>query len=127
LNNKSYLNLERKYKNKLAGTNIGRELIAPCLAGEPTLYRRGTAYFSSSSLKSYASVIEKLIEKEVKFEILCSPVIQDKALVAILENNSSEKKRLEALLKLSETILLDAAGFSQDPSSLSHRAKVLSL
>lgn len=126
MNNKSYLNLERKYKNKLAGTNIGRELIAPCLAGEPTLYRRGTAYFSSSSLKSYASVIEKLIEKEVKFEILCSPVIQDKALVAILENNSSEKKRLEALLKLSETILLDAAGFSQDSSSLSHRAKVLS-
>ena len=126
MNNKSYLQLERKYKNRVDGTNIGKELIAPCLAGEPSLYRRGTAYFSSTSLKSYASVIERLLDKKVKFEILCSPVIQDKALLEILKNNSNEIKREEAFRQLSETIVLDAVGFSQNPTSVSHRTKVLS-
>ena len=126
MNNKSYLNLQRKYKNKIAGTNIGKELIAPCLAGEPVLYRRGTAFFSSSSLKSYASVMERLIKTKVKFEILCSPVVQDQKLIDILENNSSEEKKQALLLKLSEDILLDAAEFAKNPLSHSHRSKVLS-
>ena len=92
LNNKSYLNLERKYSNR-KGINIGQELIAPCLAGEPILYRRGTGYFSSSSMKAYAQSMSVLIEKNVKFEIICSPVVQDQGLIQILESNSTEEKK----------------------------------
>ena len=123
---KSYLNLKRKYKNKRSGINIGRELIAPCFAGEPKLYRRGTAYFSSSSLKSYASVIGKLIEKKVTFQILCSPVVQDRKLIEILESNSTKEKKQAVLLKLSEDILLHAAGFEENPDNVHYRSEVLS-
>jgi len=125
LNNKSYLNLERKYKNR-QGVNIGQELIAPCLAGEPKLYRRGTAYFSSSSMKAYAESMSKLIEKKVKFEIICSPVIQDKGLIEILESNSTKEKKEINVLKLAENIMLDAVGFEKNKENVSYRSKVLS-
>lgn len=125
MNNKSYLNLERKYKNR-QGVNIGQELIAPCLAGEPKLYRRGTAYFSSSSMKAYAESMSKLIEKKVKFEIICSPVIQDKGLIEILESNSTKEKKEINVLKLAENIMLDAVGFEKNKENVSYRSKVLS-
>ena len=125
MNNKSYLNLKRKYKNR-KGVNIGQELIAPCLAGEPALYRRGTAYFSSSSMKAYAQSMSTLIEKKVKFEIICSPVVQDKGLIEILESNSTKDKKQENVLKLAENIMLDAVGFEDNIENVSYRSKVLS-
>ena len=125
MNNKSYLNLERKYKNR-QGVNIGQKLIAPCLAGEPKLYRRGTAYFSSSSMKAYAESMSKLIEKNVKFEIICSPVIQDKGLIEILESNSTKEKKEINVIKLAENIMLDAVGFEKNKENVSYRSKVLS-
>jgi len=106
--------------------NIGRELIAPCLAGEPTLYRRGTAYFSSSSMKAYAQSISMLIEKKVKFQIICSPVVQDKGLIKILESNSTEDKKQKKVLELAKNIMLNAVGFEENVENIGYRSKILS-
>ena len=124
--NKRYLNLKSKYKNKRSGVNIGQELIAPCLEGRPRLYRRGTAYFSSSSMKSYASSVSEILAKDVKIEILCSPVVQDQRLIKILESNSTDEKKQENILKFSETVMLDAVGFGHNPENINYRSKVLS-
>jgi superfamily II DNA or RNA helicase len=120
----SYRYLEHTYTNGI-GVNIGEELIRTCLL-DCKLYRRGTAFFSSNSLKSYADLISDLIEKEVKLEIMCSPVIQDNNLIKILDKNSTEKQR-ETLLKEAENILIDAVGgFIENPDNTDYRSKVLS-
>ena len=120
----NYRELEPTYTNGI-GVNIGEELIRTCLL-DCELYRRGTAFFSSSSLKSYADLISDLIEKEVKLEIMCSPVIQDNSLIKILDKNSTEKQR-EALRKEAENILIDAVGgFIENPDNADYRSKVLS-
>ena len=125
MSDSSYRKLKTKYSNR-KGINIGQELIAPCLAGEPKLYRRGTGYFSSSSMKAYAQSMSSLIEKNVKFEIICSPVVQDKGLIEILESNSTKEKKLKNVLALSENIVLDAIGFEKNKENVSYRSKVLS-
>mgnify|MGYP003971233503 CR=1 FL=1 len=119
----NYRNLKTTYSNGI-GVNIGRDLIKTCLL-DCKLYRRGTAFFSSSSLKSYADLICNLIEKEVKLEILCSPVIQDKNLIKILEQNSTKDQR-KAVLKEAENIVLNAVGFQNNPSNIDFRSEVLS-
>jgi len=67
--------LKDRYQN--GKTSIGEELIRPCLS-LCSHYRRGTGFFSSSALKSYSSAIGSIIKNDVKIEILCSPVIQDR-------------------------------------------------
>jgi len=120
-----YKRLENKYINKKDGISIGDGLIAPCLS-ECNFYRRGTAFFSSSSLKTYADSLKDIIENNVKIEILCSPVVQDRRLINILENLSTQEDRNKATLKESEEILLIAAGFGEDPNNVDYRSKILS-
>jgi len=124
MNSMTYRELERKYQNKRNGINIGQVLIKPCLE-ECKLYRRGTAYFSSSSLKSYAEIIDKIIDKDVTIQILCSPVIQDQSLINSLKINSTPEKR-EKVLNEAKDILLTAVGFKEDPQNRGYRSKVLS-
>ena len=122
---KVYRNLKDIYQNDEHNLSIGKELMATCLA-ECKHYRRGTAYFSSSSLKTYASFLGDIIEKDVKIEILCSPVIQDQKLREILSNNSSKEKKHAEYLKSAKDILLSAAGFSEDPNNIEYRSQILS-
>jgi superfamily II DNA or RNA helicase len=121
----TYRNLEDIYQNDEHNLSIGKELMASCLS-ECNHYRRGTAYFSSSSLKTYASFLGEIIKKEVKIDILCSPVIQDQKLREILSNNSTKEKKHEEYLKAAEGILLSAAGFGDDPNNVEYRSQILS-
>ena len=121
----TYRDLEEIYQNGGSGSSIGENLIASCLS-ECSHYRRGTAYFSSSSLKTYASFLGEIIKKDVKIDILCSPVIQDQKLREILSNNSTKEKKHAEYLKVASDILLSAVGFSKDPENLEYRSKVLS-
>ena len=120
-----YKKLEKKYINRKEGVSIGDGLIAPCLS-ECVFYRRGTAFFSSSSLKTYADSLSSILKNNVKIEILCSPVVQDNRLIDILENLSSQEDRNKFILKESEDILLIAAGFGKDPDNVDYRSKILS-
>jgi len=124
MTSRSYRDLKGSYKNKRDGINIGQALIQPCLE-ECKLYRRGTAYFSSSSLKSYAEIIDKIIDKDVRIQILCSPVIQDQSLIQSLKINSTPEKRKKVLNEATD-ILLSAVGFKEDPQNHGYRSKVLS-
>ena len=124
MTSRSYRDLKGSYKNKRDGINIGQALIQPCLE-ECKLYRRGTAYFSSSSLKSYAEIIDKIIDKDVRIQILCSPVIQDQSLIQSLKINSTPEKRNKVLNEATD-ILLSAVGFKEDPQNHGYRSKVLS-
>ncbi len=91
-----------------------------------THYRRGTGFFSSSAFKSYSSSLSHIINDDVKIDILCSPIIQDKSLISTLELNSSSKGREKTIRHLSENVLLLAAGYQLDPERIDFRSKLLS-
>ena len=120
---KKITQLKDSYQN--GPDRIGRDLVQPCLE-ECKLYRRGTAFFSSSALKSYASSIDHILKDNVKIEILCSPVVSDKALIDILQRNSTDAKRKETIQKLSDGIVLTAIGFGINPDRMDYRSKLLS-
>jgi superfamily II DNA or RNA helicase len=114
--------LKRRYKN--GPDNIGRDFVGPCLK-QTVLYRRGTGFFSSGALQSYASAMEHLISGNVKIEIICSPIIQDVELIKILENNQTQEQREETIQNLTNVIILNAIEFSQDNSRRSYKGALL--
>jgi superfamily II DNA or RNA helicase len=104
---------------------IGEELIKPCL-GACIRYRRGTGYFNSSALIHYADVLDYVIKKRVKIEIICSPKI-DQTLLRVLEKHvdQSDSERLLAIKRDVEKIFLVALGHSRDPKNIGYREKLL--
>ena len=114
--------LKNRYQN--GDVQIGKELINPCLF-LCKHYRRGTGFFSSSALKAYVSAIDNIIHDKTKIDILCSPIIQDKSLLKILENNSTDSDKEKTIRKLTEKIVLVAAGFEIDPNNRDYRSKLL--
>ena len=117
------LNLKDRYQN--GKDNIGRDLVGKCLS-ECILYRRGTGFFSGSALKAYAAAIEHVLKDNVKIEILCSPVIQDKKLISILTENSNEAKRRKNIQNLTDRIALSAIGFGINNERNDYRSILLS-
>jgi superfamily II DNA or RNA helicase len=115
-------NLKDRYKNGY--DNIGRDLIGACLS-ECKLYRRGTAYFSSSALMSWAAAMDHVISDDVKIEIICSPVISDKHLVNILKGNVTEDQRKKTVRELADKIVLTAVGFGMDSDRRDYRSQLL--
>lgn len=115
--------LKDRYQN--GKDHIGKDLIEPCLT-KCTLYRRGTGFFSSSSLQSYASVLDRVINKETKIEILASPVVSDRSVIRAIEFNKDLESRNRTIQLLSEQILLLAVGYKLDVSRRDYRSKLLS-
>lgn len=115
-------NLKERYKNGY--DNIGRDLIEVCLS-ECKLYRRGTAYFSSSALMSWAAAMDHVISDNVKIEIICSPVISDKHFVNILRGNVTEDQRKKTVRELADKIVLTAVGFGMDSDRRDYRSQLL--
>jgi superfamily II DNA or RNA helicase len=115
-------NLKDRYKNGY--DNIGRDLIGTCLS-ECKLYRRGTAYFSSSALMSWAAAMDHVISDNVKIEIICSPVISDKHFVNILKGNVTEDQRKKTVRELADKIVLTAVGFGMDNDRRDYRSQLL--
>lgn len=114
--------IKRKYRN--GPDNIGRDFVALCLA-HATLYRRGTGFFSSGALVSYAASMEHLIRDNVKVQIICSPVVHDKDLIKIIEQNITEEQKKITLQKFSDSIVLQAIGYSLDTSRKDYRRALL--
>ena len=116
--------LKRYYEN--GDDNIGKQFVQPCLQ-ECIRYRRGTAYFKSSSLIAYASALHHVIKDNVKIEILCSPALdQDKILLRIWEGNITEEEKLKTLQRLGEEIIWKAVKYQKDPEkSIRERADIL--
>jgi superfamily II DNA or RNA helicase len=115
-------NLKERYKNGY--DNIGRDLIGACLS-ECKLYRRGTAYFSSSALMSWAAAMDHVISDNVKIEIICSPVISDKHFINILRGNVTEDQRKKTVRELADKIVLTAVGFGMDSDRRDYRSQLL--
>ena len=103
--------IKRRYKN--GPDNIGRDFISPVLQ-KSTLYRRGTGFFSSGALISYADSMNHLIEETTKIEIICSPVLHDKTLFDILKNNLTNEQRKNTIEKLTSTVILKALGYKMN-------------
>jgi superfamily II DNA or RNA helicase len=114
--------IKRRYKN--GPDNIGRDFVAPCLK-QAILYRRGTGFFSSGALQSYASAMEHLIAGGVKIEIICSPVVQDAELIKVLENNQTQEQRETTIQELADGIVLKAIEFAHDGSGRSYKGALL--
>lgn len=115
-------NLKERYKNGY--DNIGKDLIGTCLS-ECKLYRRGTAYFSSSALMSWAAAMDHVISDDVKIEIICSPVISDKHFVNILKGNVTQDQRKKTVRELADKIVLTAVGFGMDSERRDYRSQLL--
>jgi superfamily II DNA or RNA helicase len=106
--------------------NIGRDFIRPCI-NECTHYRRGTGFFSSQSLRMYAGAISNIVRDDIKIEILCSPVIDDKKLLNTLDKNLDEQKRLDVIQFYQERIIQMAADYEKNIDEKDYlRAKLLS-
>ena len=117
------LNLKDRYKNGY--DNIGKDLIGACLS-ECRLYRRGTAYFSSSALMSWSAAMDHVINDKVKIEIICSPVISDRHLVEILKGSISPDQRNKTIRQLADNIVLTAVGFGMNSERRDYRSQLLS-
>jgi superfamily II DNA or RNA helicase len=115
-------NIKRRYRN--GPDNIGRDFVAPCLANS-VLYRRGTGFFSSSALSSYAEALDLLIQDKLHIEIICSPVIHDEILKNILAKNLTEEQKELTLKNLAKTIILDAVGYKIDTARRDYRSNLL--
>lgn len=115
-------NLKDRYKNGY--DNIGKDLIGACLR-ECKLYRRGTAFFSGSALMSWADAMGHVIDGSVKIEIMCSPVVSDKHLIAILQENNTEEQKKKTIQKLADTIVLTAVGFEMNSDRRDFRSQLL--
>lgn len=114
--------LKRRYRN--GPDNIGRDFIARCLECA-MLYRRGTGFFSSSALSAYASSMERIVKDRTKLEIICSPVIQDRALYDVLKSNISDDQKKRTLQKLSDDIVLKAIGYGLNAERRDYRKDLL--
>lgn len=110
----SILRLKDYYEN--GPDNIGRDLIRPCLK-ECSLYRRGAAFFGSSTMVTYADALHHVIKDDVKIEILCSPVINDLRLLETYEKTLSEDHRVEIIQKFQEEIIYKATQYQKDPDN----------
>ena len=114
--------LKRRYRN--GPDNIGRDFIAKCLECAK-LYRRGTGFFSSSALSAYASSMERIVRERTKLEIICSPVIQDRALYEVLKSNVSNDQKKRTLQKLGDEIILKAIGYGLNTDRRDYRKDLL--
>ena len=119
---KKILDLKERYKNGY--DNIGKDLIGVCLS-ECKLYRRGTAYFSSSALMAWSEAMDHVINDNVKIEIICSPVISDKYFIEILKGNITEDQRKKTVQDLVDKIVLTAVGFKINNEKREYRSKLL--
>ena len=115
--------LKDRYQNGY--DNIGRDFLGVCLEACKR-YRRGTAFFSSSALMSWADAMDHLINDQVKIEIMCSPVISDRYLIETLANNANSNQRKKTLQSLSDQIVLAALGFQKNNDRNDFRGKLLS-
>ncbi|MDP3122399.1 DEAD/DEAH box helicase family protein [Polynucleobacter sp.] len=115
--------LKDRYKNGY--DNIGKDLIGACLS-ECKLYRRGTAYFSSSALMSWSAAMDHVINDKVKIEIICSPVISDRHLVEILKGSITSDQRKKTIQQLADNIVLTAVGFGMNSERRDYRSQLLS-
>lgn len=109
----SILRLKEYYEN--GEDNIGRDLIRTCLK-ECKKYRRGTAFFGSTSFITYSDALLHVIKDNVKIEILCSPVINDRSLLDTLQRNLSQEEKLETIQKFQESIIYKATKYQNDPN-----------
>jgi superfamily II DNA or RNA helicase len=115
-------NLKYKYKNGY--DNIGRDLFGVCLK-EAKIYRRGTGFFSGSALMAWAEAMDHIIKDNVKIQIICSPVVNDRTLLEILKKNSNPQERKQTIQKLSDGIVLTAIGYKISPDRIDYRSKLL--
>jgi superfamily II DNA or RNA helicase len=114
--------IKRRYRN--GEDNIGEDFVAPCLK-YTKLYRRGTGFFSSSALITYADTIDRLVNENIHIEIICSPVIQDRSLIRALEENQTEEQKKNTIKKLGSKIILDAVGYQIDSTRRDFRNHLL--
>lgn len=114
--------LKSRYKNGY--DNIGRDLFGLCLK-EAKIYRRGTGFFSGSALMAWSEAMDHIIKDNVKIQIICSPVVNDKNLLEILKNNSNPQEKKQTIQKLSDGIVLTAIGYKLAPDRVDYRSKLL--
>ena len=120
------LNFPRMIRNGINSQGqlctFGETILSEALK-EASLYRRGTAFFSSSAIVSYADSIARFFNDRdsLKIEILCYPRIQNKKLLETLQMLSDKQRKDQFLNEMANDIVLKAVAFSRDPKNKENR------
>src|SRR5437867_525916 len=106
-------------------SDLAQDFFLPCLACCSS-YRRAVGYFSSSSLITWAQVLPKVVRSgDLTIQLLASPQLSDADRSALREA-STTPGRDKIMRELADRIVTDAIKFSQQPSDVGLRMRLLS-
>jgi superfamily II DNA or RNA helicase len=104
--------------------NLGSDFFKPCLE-HCSAYNRAAGYFTSSVLKTWASVLPGVLnKKDVNISLIISPELSQNDLDALrmVSNMQNQNKTLQ---EIADNIVLDAIKYSDDPGDQNLQLKLL--
>lgn len=103
-------------------SNLASDFFTPCLTF-CTTYARAAGYFSSSALKTWSCALPKIVSKEVKIQLIISPVLssQDKA---ALRQATLTDERSRLLEDIGDRIMEEVMKFTGDPENIQLRLRL---
>ena len=118
------LTLQDHYRSG-TGCDLGNDFFLPCLA-ECKEYYRAAGYFTSSVLRTWASVLPRFSEVEsVHIRLLVSPQLQEEDVEALTRTTTPESREL-ILQKTADEMVLTAVKYATDTSDRDRRLDLLS-
>ena len=107
------------------GDNLGSDFFKPCLE-HCSAYNRAAGYFTSSALKTWASVLPGILNKEdVNISLIISPELSQNDLDALKMVSNIQSKKDKTLQKIADNIVLDAILYSDNPDDQNLQLKLL--
>jgi superfamily II DNA or RNA helicase len=105
--------------------NLGSDFFRPCLE-HCSAYNRAAGYFTSSVLKTWASVLPSVLnKKDVNISLIISPKLTQNDLDALKMVSKIQSKKDKTLQEIADNIVLDAIKYSDNPDNQNLQLKLL--
>jgi len=100
--------------------DIGKDFIDPSFSC-CSVYKRSGSYFTSNSLRSWASKLPHILnERDIEIQLIITPELSktDFEALKIVKEIKGQKEKLQ---KICDNLILNAIEFSKDPSNVKHQ------
>ena len=105
--------------------NLGSDFFKPCLE-YCSAYNRAAGYFTSSVLKTWASILPSVLNKKnVNISLIISPELSQNDLDTLKMISRVQSKKDKALQEIADNIVLDAILYSDNPNDQNLQLKLL--
>lgn len=104
--------------------NLSEELFSPGFK-DANLYRRQTAFFQPSILKCWAESIEKIVEDEIKLEVLMAFSNSNSRILRAIKGLQSDKEKSNFLDRQVSDMFSQCLGLAASSSDASNRTKLI--